>query len=135
MDKHHLVVMFLGKLNKQCSSSAAVTPSATSWKDKRATAPNKKYKTDELQQAMADHVAVPNKSVTTLTSSGIEGQINNYKQEIIKLQEKKFTTTNITQDYVALIDTMINEEGGHHPADGRFKSTGSFSGSPSTRLS
>eukprot|EP00956_Cyclotella_meneghiniana_P017337 scaffold28153_cov22-Cyclotella_meneghiniana.AAC.2 len=112
MDKHHLVVMFLGKLNQQCSSSAAVTPSATSWKNKSSTASNKKQKTDELQQTMADHVAGLNKSVATLTSSGIQGQINNYKQEVFKLQEKKFTTPNITQDYVALIDTRINDING-----------------------
>ena len=103
MDKYHLVVMFLGKLNQQCSSSAAVTPSATSWKNKSSTASNKKQKTDELQQTMTDHVAGLNKSVATLTSSGIQGQINNYKQEIFKLQEKRYTTANITQDYVAPI--------------------------------
>ena len=112
MDKHHLVEMFLGKLNQQCSSSAAVTPSATSWKNKSNTTSNKKQKTDELQQTMADHVAGLNKSVATLTSSGIQGQINNYKQEIFQLQEKKCTTANITQDYVALIDSRINDING-----------------------
>ena len=89
-----------------------MTPSATSWKNKSNTTSNKKQKTDELQQTMADHVAGLNKSVATLTSSGIQGQINNYKQEIFQLQEKKFTTANITQDYVALIDSRINDING-----------------------
>ena len=57
MDKHHLVVLFLGKLNKQCSLSAAETPSATSRKNRNTTTSNKKQKTDEVQQEMARHVA------------------------------------------------------------------------------
>ena len=109
MDKHHLVVLFLGKLNKQCSLSAAETPSATSRKNRNTTTSNKKQKTDEVQQEMARHVAGLNKSVATLTSSGIEGQINNYKQEIFKLQEKQFTTNNISSEYVDLIKTRIND--------------------------
>eukprot|EP00956_Cyclotella_meneghiniana_P026239 scaffold56209_cov65-Cyclotella_meneghiniana.AAC.5 len=50
-----VVVLFLGKLNKQCSSSAAETPSATSRKNRNTTTSNKKQKTDEVQQEMARH--------------------------------------------------------------------------------
>jgi hypothetical protein len=41
--------------------------------------------------------------------SGIQGQINNYRKDIFSLQEKKFSTPGITQQYIELIDSSIDE--------------------------
>ena len=112
MDKHNLVVLFLGKLNKQCSSSSEETPSAISRKNKSplaGTIAKKHHKSDPIQQQLVDNVAGLHKSVASVASSSIRGQINNYQQELFKMQEKKFTTPGITQDYIDLIDTRINE--------------------------
>jgi hypothetical protein len=58
---------------------------------------------------LVDHVAGLQKSVALVAVSGIEGQINNYRKDIFSLQEKKFATPGITQQYIELIDSCIDE--------------------------
>jgi hypothetical protein len=112
MDKNNIIVFFLGKLNNQCASTSAATPAAASKKQKKSadTVSNKKQNvTNDHQKEMVEHVAGLRKSIASVAASGIQGQINNYRKDIFNLQEKKFMTNGITQEYINLIDNRINE--------------------------
>lgn len=113
MDKNNIIVFFLGKLNNQCASTSAATPAAASKKQKKKSADtvsNKKQNvTNDHQKEMVEHVAGLRKSIASVAASGIQGQINNYRKDIFNLQEKKFMTNGITQEYINLIDNRINE--------------------------
>ncbi len=86
MDKNNLVILFLGKLNKQCSSSVHETPTAASRKNKELTESSKKQKGDPLQLQLVDHIAVLQKLVALVALLGIQGQIINYRKDIFSLQ-------------------------------------------------
>jgi hypothetical protein len=116
MDEIDLLHFFMGKLSEDLSSSSNITPLEVSRKNKdgsgSTTAAKKKHKqkAHALKQQMVDEVMNVGNSLAMIAATDIQSQIDQYKDQIANLEEKKIVSESASVAVIELWDKHIEEK-------------------------